>query len=177
MNKNIANCLLGGFLLMLIAIVPACNPLDWFRKSEKETVSEVSQPKDSGLKIVDVNEKKIYDDAHIKGAINLSYDTIEAASANWDKSSPVVTYCTTYECTESHRVAKKLEDLGFTNVRVFHGGMNEWYKQAQQNKNAYPYEGEAKEAYLTKVVNKIEGKEDGKEISAEELSKEIEEKK
>ena len=84
-----------------------------------------------------------------------------------------------YECTGSHQVAKKLKDLGFTDVAVYAGGISEWHKLAKENKATYPVEGEAKQAFLKKEVAKVEPKaEEGiRVISAADLSKLLEEAK
>ena len=38
----------------------------------------------------------------------------------------VVTYCTGPTCANSHIAARKLEELGYTNVRVYAGGKQAW---------------------------------------------------
>lgn len=172
MIKRIESYTLWGFLVSLVLLMPACE-WPWSKSKKEEPTATTSTV--TGPKIIDVNEKKIYDDAHIKGAINIPYDKLESETANFDKNSLVVTYCTTYECTESHRAAKKLKELGFTNVRIYQGGMNDWYKHAQEDKAAYPYEGPATEPYLTKSVSKPEAKEEVPTITAEEISKQLEE--
>lgn len=165
-----------GFLLTVVMLTPACEWLGIGKGKKTEQSATSAQHKEVKLRVIDLNEEKIHKDAHIAGAVNIPYDKLEAEAASWDKNTPIVTYCTTYECTESHRAAKKLKELGFTNVRVYEGGMNDWYKHAQENKAAYPYEGSAGEAYLTKSVSKPESREsDVSSITAEELSKNLEE--
>ncbi len=176
MSKRRESYIFFGFLLTVVMLTPACEWLGIGKGKKAEQQAAPAQQQDVKLKIVDVNEEKIYKDAHIAGAVHIPYDRLETETAQWDKNTPIVTYCTTYECTESHRAAKKLKELGFTNVRVYEGGINDWHKHAQENKAAYPYEGSATEAYLTKSVSKPEGREsDVPSITAEELSKSIEE--
>jgi rhodanese-related sulfurtransferase len=174
MIKKLESYIFSGFLVILIMTIPAC---EWFGFGKKETPTTVApQTTDNKIKIVDVNEEKIYKDAHIAGAVHIPYDKLEQETARWDKNTPLVTYCTTFECTESHRAAKKLKELGFTNVKVYEGGMNDWYKHAQKDRAAYPYEGSASESYLTKEVSRPESKEsDLPSITADELSKQLEE--
>jgi rhodanese-related sulfurtransferase len=180
MNKKIGNYISFGFLSLLIIMIPACGWLGFGKKdTDQSATTATTQTTDTSvekksLKIVDVNEEKIYKDAHIAGAVNIAYDNLEQEAAQWDKNTPIVTYCTTYECTESHRAAKKLRELGFTNVRVYEGGMNDWYKHAQDDKAAYPYEGPASENYLTKQVSKPESKENEiPTITAEEIKDQL----
>ncbi len=43
-----------------------------------------------------------------------------------DKSAPIVTFCSGYNCHKSHSIASKLVDLGYTNVKVLAAGLPEW---------------------------------------------------
>jgi len=71
-----------------------------------------------------------YKKEHIRGAINIPSERIgKEAREKFDKDDPLVVYCSNYDCTASPTAAKKLEDLGFTNVYDYEGGKEEW-KQA-----------------------------------------------
>jgi rhodanese-related sulfurtransferase len=41
-------------------------------------------------------------------------------------NAPVVVYCASDTCKSSHQVAKLLEDVGYTDVRVYVGGKADW---------------------------------------------------
>ena len=56
-----------------------------------------------------------------------------------DKSASIVTFCNGYQCEKSDVVAKKLQAIGYTNVKVYKGGFPEW----QENKK--PLMGTLKE--------------------------------
>ena len=44
----------------------------------------------------------------------------------FSKNAQIITYCGGYKCNKSHKVAKKLMALGYTNVKVFAAGFPEW---------------------------------------------------
>jgi rhodanese-related sulfurtransferase len=66
----------------------------------------------------------------IPGATNLPPDMDAAAFAArigaWDRRAPVVVYCLSPACPFSARVAARLQDAGFTDIRLFPGGWQEW---------------------------------------------------
>lgn len=95
---------------------------------------------DSGCAVfVDARHKIDYDLGHIRGAISLPAKTPaeEFLSRLGDipKEVAVVTYCDGAECNSSLDLAVRLEKAGFTNVKVFFGGWNEWQV------NSLPTEG------------------------------------
>jgi rhodanese-related sulfurtransferase len=42
------------------------------------------------------------------------------------RDAPIVVYCASDTCKNSHQVAKLLEDAGYTRVRVYVGGKADW---------------------------------------------------
>lgn len=112
--------------------------------------SACAQPK---LYIVNVLDKQLFDDAHIKGegavmSVQIDYLTdLSRVVAGWDKAVPVVTYCSNSMCTASKDAAKRLIDLGFTSVFAYEGGMAEWYTLSTKDA-MYKVEGPAQQAYL-----------------------------
>ena len=161
-------------LVLLVLVMPAC---DWFKK--KTESASVAAGTEHKFHLLDADSAEVYNDAHIPGAVNVSFENVDEMSKSWNKETPVVVYCSSYACPESHRVAKKLKDLGFKDVGVYSGGINEWYRLGKENKAAYPLEGEAKLTYLNEEVAKSEPKlEEGiRSISAADLSKMTEESK
>lgn len=173
MINNIKKILVLGFLSLSFLLIPSC--CSWFSKKEEATQAAVSDMK---VKLINVNDEESFKDANIKGSIQMMFDQAEPMTKDWNKSTPIVVYCTDYACTESHRVAQELKKLGFTDVKVYKGGIQEWYQLAQNNKDAYPYEGAATQPFLKKEIVKLES--DDKEIAtitAEELSKLMSESK
>lgn len=139
------------------------------------------EPKgETKLRLVNVLDKPLYDDAHIKGTKNVEsicvpFMELEASVKNWDKTTPVVTYCANYQCTASGSAAKKLKELGFTDVWAYEGGTAEWYQLGKKD-SSYAIVGPAKQGYLEGAIKKPTQHEEGvQEITAAELQKKIKE--
>jgi len=153
--------------------------------SKHEEVSKVA-PKSADkevpvavrLRLVNVLDKVIFDDAHIKGgkgveSINIAMETLKDAAKQWDKAVPVVVYCSNYWCTASGQGARELTELGFKEVWAYEGGMAEWYQLNQQNPE-FAIEGPAQMAYLKmKVAAPARRDEKIKVIDAQMLQKMI----
>ncbi|MEU7748750.1 rhodanese-like domain-containing protein [Nonomuraea sp. NPDC049158] len=69
-----------------------------------------------------------YDQQHLPGAIALvESEVAERAPALLpDKDAPIVTYCTNPACNNSKAVARRLTALGYTNVRRYVEGIEDW---------------------------------------------------
>ncbi|MEV1246944.1 rhodanese-like domain-containing protein [Nonomuraea sp. NPDC049750] len=65
---------------------------------------------------------------HLPGAIALvESEVAERAPALLpDKDAPIVTYCTNPACNNSKAVARRLTALGYTNVRRYVEGIEDW---------------------------------------------------
>ncbi|MCG8566083.1 MAG: rhodanese-like domain-containing protein [Desulfobacterales bacterium] len=80
--------------------------------------------------LIDVRLKDIYDQGHLPGALSFPLaefddnmgDFIKVAS----KDSPILLYCSGFTCSDSHTFAKRLREMGFTGVKVYGGGFEEW---------------------------------------------------
>jgi rhodanese-related sulfurtransferase len=68
-----------------------------------------------------------YADAHLPGAINIPPGQVDrlAPALLPDRQSPIVVYCTGTG-TSSAAVARRLEELGYAAVAVYHGGKEDW---------------------------------------------------
>ena len=66
------------------------------------------------------------------GALNLARDDFAQDYRNLAgvlqaaQDKPIIVYCSGGECHDSRLVANALLSLGFSNVRVFTGGWDEW---------------------------------------------------
>ena len=69
-----------------------------------------------------------YADAHLPGAINIPHTEVrELASVLLpDLDAAIVTYCSNTACRNSEIAANELRALGYTNVRKFAGGKQDW---------------------------------------------------
>jgi rhodanese-related sulfurtransferase len=82
--------------------------------------------------ILDARSAPFYALGHVPGALNLARDDfahdyqVLAKKLATYRDQPVVVYCSGGECHDSKLVASALLSLGFTNVKVFTGGWEEW---------------------------------------------------
>jgi rhodanese-related sulfurtransferase len=70
-----------------------------------------------------------YADAHLPGAVNIPPGQVDrlAPALLPDRQAPIVVYCTGTG-TNSHAVAQRLEQLGYTAVAVYRGGKEDWFE-------------------------------------------------
>ena len=77
--------------------------------------------------LVDVLSEEHFEEGHIPGAKNIPLEGIaKEALDRLDKEDKIVLYCKDEECQASPKAAKKLEKLGFENIKDFEGGLAEW---------------------------------------------------
>ncbi|HAU30024.1 TPA: hypothetical protein DCW54_00070 [Candidatus Dependentiae bacterium] len=124
-------------------------------------------PKDSkqkvALRIVNVLDQELFDDAHIASgpgveSICVQFDDIEEVARSWDKAIPVVVYCSNYFCSASREAASMLGALGFERVYAYEGGMAEWYQLFNETDRDL-ITGPAQQEYLSIVVEAPEEQE------------------
>lgn len=91
--------------------------------------SDVKAGVDSGrLVLVDALPASYYAQQHLPGAINLVAEEADALAAALlpDKDAAIVTYCSNRACANSTQVAARLEGLGYSNVRKYADGIEDW---------------------------------------------------
>jgi len=78
--------------------------------------------------VVDALGGDYYAKQHLPGAVALAPGDVDAlASAVLpDKNAAIVTYCTGPSCPNSGQVATRLTTLGYTNVRKYAEGIQDW---------------------------------------------------
>ena len=78
--------------------------------------------------LVEALPEKYYRHAHLPGAKHLPHDQVAALAPSTlpDRNAPVVVYCASATCRNSHIAAAALADLGYAKVAVFAGGKQEW---------------------------------------------------
>lgn len=115
-------------LLVMLILLSAC------RKNgedsvvyQKITAQQAKEIIDSNLKtiILDVRTKAEYDEGHIKDSILIPDTEIAEKAENMlpDKNAEILIYCRSGRRSEV--AAKKLINLGYTNVKDF-GGIIDW---------------------------------------------------
>jgi rhodanese-related sulfurtransferase len=69
-----------------------------------------------------------YDDAHLPGARNLPHDSDDATivAVLPDHDATVVVYCSNLACQNSTILSRRLVQLGYTDVREYEGGKEDW---------------------------------------------------
>lgn len=69
-----------------------------------------------------------YAQKHLPGAKNMPHDAVDqlAAGLIGNREREVVIYCASPTCQNSSVAARRLETLGYQNVRVFEGGKSAW---------------------------------------------------
>lgn len=69
-----------------------------------------------------------YEDGHLPGAVNIPHDEVDrlAPTELTDRSAAIVVYCASGPCQNSGIAARRLEQLGYTDVRDYHEGKAEW---------------------------------------------------
>lgn len=79
---------------------------------------------------LDARPVDVFAKRRIEGALSLAADGFEKAYPKISELVPkdyeVLVYCDSDRCTLAEQVADKLRALGYTRVRVFEGGMEEW---------------------------------------------------
>ena len=78
--------------------------------------------------VVDALPEAYWAQQHLPGALNLVQDDVDrhAPTLLPDRDAAVVTYCSNTACPNSHAVAARLEALGYTDVRRYREGIQDW---------------------------------------------------
>ena len=78
--------------------------------------------------LVDALPMSYFDQAHLPGAVNLTEDQVDAQASLVlpDKDATIVTYCSNETCGNSQAVARRLENLGYSAVRKYREGIQDW---------------------------------------------------
>jgi rhodanese-related sulfurtransferase len=78
--------------------------------------------------VVETLGPQYFDQGHLPGAINVPHTQVaELAPALLpDKAAPIVTYCSNTACRNSEIAAAQLTKLGYTDVRKYAEGKQDW---------------------------------------------------
>lgn len=78
--------------------------------------------------VVEALPAPYYEDAHLPGAINIPHTEVEALAPALlpDKDAAIVTYCSNTACPNSGIAAAQLTKLGYTDVRKYAEGKQDW---------------------------------------------------
>ncbi|MEA2036810.1 MAG: rhodanese-like domain-containing protein [Nanoarchaeota archaeon] len=96
---------------------------------KKEHLKEMIDKKED-MVLVNVLPKEYFGKQHIPGSINIPVEDKDFDKKVMehmpDKSKKVVVYCANSECQASPNAAKKLEQMGYTNVYDYEGGIKDY---------------------------------------------------
>jgi rhodanese-related sulfurtransferase len=83
---------------------------------------------DQTVTVLDALPPAPYRRRHLPGARNLVQDDVDAKAPELlpDKGATIVTYSTDAGCGRGQALAERLEQLGYTHVRTYHEGIEDW---------------------------------------------------
>jgi len=93
------------------------------------TRDELKAAIDGGnVTVVDALGGQYWAQQHLPGALPLVLADVnaQAAAALPDRDAAIVTYCTSPSCPNSGQVADRLTALGYSNVRKYREGIEDW---------------------------------------------------
>ncbi|MFJ4429325.1 rhodanese-like domain-containing protein [Streptomyces bobili] len=78
--------------------------------------------------VLDTLGGEYYAQQHLPGAVELVLADVEAQAAELlpDRNAAIVTYCSNPACPNSGQVADRLTALGYTKVRKYREGIEDW---------------------------------------------------
>lgn len=78
--------------------------------------------------VVEALPPRYFEDAHLPGAINIPHEQVETLAPTLlpDKDAEIVVYCANTACQSSTLAARRLERLGYTRVREYEEGKEDW---------------------------------------------------
>ncbi|HEY2150168.1 MAG TPA: rhodanese-like domain-containing protein [Vicinamibacterales bacterium] len=87
-----------------------------------------------GITLVDVLPPESFAAVHIPGAINLPLvDLLDRARQTLpDQNAAIVTYCGGPTCPKGAQAVRELNQMGYTNVSHYRGGLEEWLEYEPQ---------------------------------------------
>ncbi len=92
------------------------------------STDDLRQRLDQGtnLEFWNVLTDKSFTGEMIPGSRRMPLDTIAHSTARIPKDAEIITYCGGPKCPQSLQAARKLSELGYTNVRAFEDGLEGW---------------------------------------------------
>ena len=93
-------------------------------RNELKTLLDSNQT----VTIVEALPEAYYRQAHLPGAMLLPHDQVDelAPALLPDKDAAIVVYCANLPCQNSGIAAERLVELGYTNVREYAEGKQDW---------------------------------------------------
>jgi len=78
--------------------------------------------------VVETLRDEHFEQGHLPGAIHIHFEAVaeQAPGLLPDRDAAIVTYCSNTACRNSELAAAKLEAMGYTNVRKYAEGKEDW---------------------------------------------------
>ncbi len=78
--------------------------------------------------LIDALPASYYDQLHLPSALNLVESDVDTEAPRLlpDRTAAIVVYCSNEACGNSQAVANRLERLGYTAVREYREGIQDW---------------------------------------------------
>ncbi len=78
--------------------------------------------------VVETLRAEHFAQGHLPGAVHIHFEAIadKAPELLPDKEAPIVTYCSNAACRNSELAAHDLSAMGYTDVRRYAGGKQDW---------------------------------------------------
>jgi len=90
---------------------------------------ELKRAIDAGeVTVVETLRDEHFEQGHLPGAIHIHFEAVAERAPELlpDKDAGIVTYCSNTACRNSGIAASKLEAMGYTNVRKYAEGKQDW---------------------------------------------------
>ncbi len=81
--------------------------------------------------------ESFYRQAHLPGAILLRSVREAPELLPRDKDEEIIVYCLNFNCHSSEWIARKLRDMGYTNVKDYRGGKHDWIGAGLPTESGY----------------------------------------
>lgn len=93
-----------------------------------DDLQRIQQWLTEGVPFAEVLPAAHWASGHLPGAAHLPLEGLEARAPTLfpDRAAPLVLYCSSDTCANSHQAAARLERLGYSAVHVFTGGKAAW---------------------------------------------------
>ncbi len=86
--------------------------------------------------IIDVRAREVFDMGHIPTAVSFPLVTFDdnflQMLSTIKQHDPVLLYCSSVYCTDSHSFADLIMNMGYTDVKVFSGGFDQWQEKGYE---------------------------------------------
>ncbi len=93
------------------------------------TRDELKASIDAGkVTVVETLRTEHFEQGHLPGAIHIHFEDVaeQAATLLPDKGATIVTYCSNTACANCEGAANQLTAMGYTNVRKYAEGKQDW---------------------------------------------------